>query len=132
MKSINRLVLLQLAMAAFCSGQNATTTQPATPQPTIVPDIPTQTPTLRTTTRPTNVPAEVPATPQPTTSRGPPVLESPTTTYLDEPVESWRAEFPSMDIGNGVFVSPSGDMVVAVGSNALVRAYQPSNGEVLW
>jgi hypothetical protein len=54
------------------------------------------------------------------------------TTYLDEPVESWRAEFPSIGIGNGVFASPSGDMVVAVASNGLVRAYQPSNGDVLW
>lgn len=54
------------------------------------------------------------------------------TKYLDEPVESWRSEFPATGMGNGVFVSPNGDMVVAVASSGLVRAYRPSNGEILW
>jgi hypothetical protein len=53
-------------------------------------------------------------------------------TYLDAPVEGWRASFAPMEQGNGVFLSPDGSMVVAIASNCLVRAFGQATGEVRW
>jgi hypothetical protein len=52
--------------------------------------------------------------------------------YHDQPVEKWRKTFNAIGEGNGVFLSPPGDMLVAVSRLGIVRAYDPADGGVLW
>lgn len=52
--------------------------------------------------------------------------------YLDEPRELWRFTFNAIGEGNGVYLSPSNDKLVAVSRAGILRAYDPAYGSTLW
>lgn len=52
--------------------------------------------------------------------------------YLDEPREIWRKTFNAIGEGNGVYLTPSRDTLVAVSRAGILRAYDPADGAVLW
>jgi outer membrane protein assembly factor BamB len=45
---------------------------------------------------------------------------------------AWQVSTSPVGKGNGAFLSPRGDVLVAVSSDGLVRALDPQNGEALW
>ena len=52
--------------------------------------------------------------------------------YLAEPALAWSAGIGQIGEGNGAFVSPSGDLLAVVGSDATVRGINPKTGKELW
>ena len=53
--------------------------------------------------------------------------------YLPTPEEAWdrREVFPPIGEGNGVYMSPDGQMVVGIASTCFLKAFSPS-GATLW
>lgn len=52
--------------------------------------------------------------------------------YHDEPRELWRKTFSAIGQGNGVYLTPSSEKLVAVSRSGILRAYNPADGQVLW
>lgn len=53
-------------------------------------------------------------------------------TYHSSPREIWRQTFNAIGEGNGVYLTPTHDMLVAVSRVGILRAYNPDGGEILW
>ena len=52
--------------------------------------------------------------------------------YNKEPRELWRQTFNAVGEGNGVFLTPAKDKLIAVSRAGILRAYNPTDGRVEW
>ena len=62
----------------------------------------------------------------------PALVQSQSLVYHDAPREVWRKTFNAIGEGNGVYLTPSGDKLIAVSRAGILRAYDPTDGSVLW
>ena len=52
--------------------------------------------------------------------------------YHDQPRRIWSKTFNAIGEGNGVYLTPARDKLIAVSRTGILRAYDPANGDVLW
>jgi hypothetical protein len=52
--------------------------------------------------------------------------------YHDEPRWLWSVTFNAIGEGNGLYMTPQKDKLIAVSRSGIVRAYTPMDGNVLW
>ena len=52
--------------------------------------------------------------------------------YHNEPRRAWTKTFNSIGEGNGVYLTPARDKLIAVSRAGILRAYDPASGDVLW
>lgn len=52
--------------------------------------------------------------------------------YHEQPRRVWSKTFNAIGEGNGVYLTPAQDKLIAVSRSGILRAYDPTNGDVLW
>ena len=52
--------------------------------------------------------------------------------YHDQPHETWRMTFNSIGEGNGLYLTPAKDKLIAVSRSGILRSFSPSDGSVQW